>query len=158
MSNITGEISWGEGGCDAWAVITSVTPAIDDRGNECWLMDVDEWVYENGTEDENETKPPVEGHMLHAAAEKDDDGNVYLIFTFASEDCWMIAKKSWQAGNRLAGRMTEGDMRRLKLKDPFYNCNTPTDGVAPQEQISKEVYEKKKKLGLEKMVGLGSVP
>lgn len=55
--------------------------------------------------------------MLHSAVEKDDDGNVYLVWKFAGADDWMIGKKK-RAWNR--GIETEGDMRRLNLTEFFF--------------------------------------
>ena len=105
-----GEVSWGGGGCDAWAIIKGIMPAVDSSGKEFWSVDLDEWVYERGTGDENENKPPVKGHMLHSTVEKDDDGNSYLVWTLAGEeDCWMIGKKDGHMG------LTEADMERLNL-------------------------------------------
>ena len=83
IGNVIGEVSWGGGGCDAWAIIKCMTPAVDSSGKEFWSVDLDEWVYENPVGDENENKPPVKGHMLHSTEEKDDDGNLYLVWTFA---------------------------------------------------------------------------
>jgi hypothetical protein len=102
LANVTGECSFGGGGSAPWAVIVGITPAVDELGKECWSIDVDEWIYDNGYGDE--PKEPVKGHRLYVTAEKDDDGNVYVVWTFAGEDWWMVGKKTWETGRLRWGR------------------------------------------------------
>ncbi|PMD19906.1 hypothetical protein NA56DRAFT_690125 [Hyaloscypha hepaticicola] len=124
-------------------------PDVDSSGKEFWSVDLDEWVYERGTGDENEWKPPVKGHMLHSTVEKDDDGNLYLVWTFADEDCWMIGKKErgWNMGIE-----TEGDKRRLKLTDLLAEQVVPGGGGLPQVPIERDMLKEREKLGLERML------
>jgi hypothetical protein len=145
---VVGEITWGGGGCEAWAIIKDMTPAVDSSGKEFWSMDVDEWVYENPTGNENENKPPVKGHMLHSTKEKDDDGNLYLVWTFAGEDCWMIGKKEGHMGMK-----TEGDNRRLNLTDFFIGQDVLDDGRPPLMRTARDAFKEREELGLEKLVG-----
>lgn len=124
-------------------------PEVDSSGKEFWSVDLEEWVYERGTGDENEWKPTVKGHMLHSTVEKDDDGNLYLVWTFADEDCWMIGKKErgWNMGIE-----TEGDKRRLKLTDLLAEQVVPGGGGLPQMPIERDTLKEREKLGLERMV------
>ncbi|KAE9362830.1 hypothetical protein N431DRAFT_490294 [Stipitochalara longipes BDJ] len=146
IGNVIGEVSCWGGGCDAWAIITSMTPAVDSSGKEFWSVDLDEWVYERGTGDENENKPPVKGHMLHSTEEKDDDGNLYLVWTFADEDYWMIGKKNnaWNTGIK-----TEGDKRRLNLTEEQV---VPGGRGLPLMTIERNTLKERKELGLEKLL------
>ena len=176
IGNVIGEMSWGGGACEAWAIIKGMTPAVDSSGKEFWSVDLDEWVYENSTGDENEWKPAVKGHMLHSTEEKDDDGNLYLVWTFADEDCWMIGKKN-RGWNREI--QTEGDRRRLNLTEFSAAQAVPGGGVPndssergrrilteylakqvvpvggglPVMPIERDTLKERKALGLEKLVG-----
>jgi hypothetical protein len=141
-------MSCGGGGCEAWAIIRGITPAVDSSGKEFWSMDLDQWVYENPIGDENERKPPVKGHMLHSTEEKDDDGNLYLVWRFAGEDCWMIGKKDWDMGIE-----TEGDKRRLNFTDFFVEQDVPDDGRPSLMRTARDAFREREGLGLEKLVG-----
>jgi hypothetical protein len=94
-------------------------------------------VYENPVGYANESKPLVKGHMLHSTEEKDDDGNLYLVWTFAGEDCGMIGKKDGDMGIE-----TEGDKRRLNLTNFFVEQDVPDDGRPPLMRTARDTFKR----------------
>jgi hypothetical protein len=126
-------------------VITGITPTVDELGKECWSIDVDEWIHDNGYGDE--PKDAVKGHRLYGTAEKDDEGNVYVVWTFAGEDWWMVGKKTRETG-RLRGYVTEGDKRRLGVKEKDYSDCPNVLSRPPQKRTVKDLLVEKDRLGL----------
>lgn len=148
LANVTGECSFGGGGSEPWAMIMGITPTVDEQGKECWSVDVDEWIHDNG--DGDEPKEAVKGHRLYVTAEKDDDGNAYVVWTFAGENWWLVGKKTWGTG-RLRwdrGYMTEGDKRRLGVKEEDYSDWPNVLSRPPQKRTVKDLLAEKDKLGL----------
>jgi hypothetical protein len=146
------DCSFSGGGCAPWAVIIGITPTVDELERECWSIDVDEWIYDNSNGDEpNET---VKGHGLYVTAEKDDDGNMCVVWTFAGEDWWMVGKKTWETGRPRwdRGYMTEGNKRRLGVKEKDYSDCPNVLSRPPQKRTVKDLLEEKDKLGLGRLV------
>ncbi|KAI9769199.1 MAG: hypothetical protein M1840_004328 [Geoglossum simile] len=150
-SKVTGEITFAEGGCAAWANINDFIPCLDDEGKGYWWIGVDEWIFGNGNGDE--TSPRLQGHQLATTTEEDDNGNPYIVFTMneglGSEGpySFMIGKK------RCGGRgCTKGDKQRLGLR---HDPDTQNEGTQDNEgrllSVEKPTYDNKGELGLEGM-------
>ena len=154
-SKVTGEVTFAEGGCAAWANITKFMPCVDNEGKEYWGVEVDEWLFGNG--DGDEISPGSAGHQLASTVQEDDDGNPYIVFTMSegwgSEESFsfMVGKRRWVGGGR-----TKGDIRRLGLRDdsPIRNEGVPIPEIRPlgDGNIAIGIHDKKAELGLECVV------
>ncbi|KAH0539029.1 hypothetical protein FGG08_004423 [Glutinoglossum americanum] len=145
----TGEVTFGESACNAWATITKLTPCVDGEGNEYWGIEVDEWIYENG--DIDDSKPGLRGHQLAVTVVQDDDGHPYIVFTMYNGSgeggdpySFMIGKRSWS--NRT---LTKGDVERLGLPRGS-NFRFPSQETSRKHEL-KDIQDERVELGLEHM-------